>query len=1022
VIRSSFPHPSVTCLALLCALSCLSGCAAVNGGNPPSSQASSQPSIAITPATAQLRAGDTQRFVATGRITPVFPGKSHSPRSHTVAFGPTNRGVIWSVNDLRGGNASVGTIDTTGLYTAPATLPNPNFVKVTAVSSANLSLSAMAPITLENPIPAVTSVSPGTIPVGSFKLTVKGRGLVRGAQVLFAGAPLPTTFNSSTQLTATGVATQAQLGSIQISVQNPDPGSATSTASFSVQVNKPAVQISVNPPNATLRAMDTQQFTATIQGTSNSVTRWSVNGVVGGNATVGSISAAGVYTAPATPPSPNLVKVTTTSAADPSVSATVPVTLNNPIPVVSSISPKTVSVGNFTLTINGQQFVKGVQVLFAGRALQTSFNSASRLTAIGTATEAHIGSVQVLLTNPAPGSANSSAPVNLQVTAPADPAAPDLSQVPSQDPAGIFDGKGNFDTDAYISLAKQYGTSAMIPERFGKPWTAYHTGVAAPTWRQAASIKYISPVNKYDGSYYSLGTPCAPLDSQFNSNYAQAAYVTDPAVPGSAPGVDGILTLRKDHCAWAGQPQLYWAMGGGYDGHPTITLRLDLIQRLDPYGMPEKPVEVVRAYGASEWAGCSYMVFQSGQIACGEAANSGEDFYYFRPLPANFSPTAASVTNNGEFLLVTGWNTDTYKGEVAVLAMGSSKPPGTFWGYEWTETYPGFRNYSLPVFNKLLGIMELPGMIAPTAIEAVGNWVFHPGLLMPGNKVPGYFPLSDESNWQCFATGSCANLYDTRGFALVASRYERKVLLLDLSPLFQMVRDGMFTSWTQFRVNVANTGTGPGQWPPTFAEEPSETPTITKSIEYKSQVTAISASLYPDNRALIATEDGQLHVWNTDGLQTGTGTGAKAEEMYSLGVGRNITRIAHMKHWLYNDTVNGTVRYQYVALSRGDKTVKWIDLSNGTPKVIRTLVDSRLVDPISVEDNDNHQTQSDLINIADYGGKDIKGYRYGPVIFYGVANPPPVFGMGTNGTDPFEYEGAYATPTGPFSISGENVP
>ena len=487
----------------------------------------------------------------------------------------------------------------------------------------------------------------------------------------------------------------------------------------------------------------------------------------------------------------------------PSVSATVPVTLNNPIPVVSSISPKTVSVGNFTLTINGQKFVKGVQVLFAGRALQTTFNSASRLTAIGTATEAHIGSVQVLLTNPAPGSANSSAPVNLQVTAPADPAAPDLSQVPSQDPAGIFDGKGNFDTDAYISLAKQYGTSAMIPERFGKPWTAYHTGVAAPTSRQAASIKYISPVNKYDGSYYSLGTPCAPLDSQFNSNYAQAAYVTDPAVPGSAPGVDGILTLRKDHCAWAGQPQLYWAMGGGYDGHPTITLRPDLIQRLDPYGMPEKPVEVVRAYGASEWAGCSYMVFQSGQIACGEAANSGEDFYYFRPLPANFSPTAASVTNNGEFLLVTGWNTDTYKGELAVLAMGSSKPPGKFWGYEWTETYPGFRNYSLPVFNKLLGIMELPGMIAPTAIEAVGNWVFHPGLLMPGNKVPGYFPLSDESNWQCFATGSCANLYDTRGFALVASRYERKVLLLDLSPLFQMVRDGMFTSWTQFRVECS---------------------------------------------------------------------------------------------------------------------------------------------------------------------------------------------------------------------------
>jgi hypothetical protein len=326
------------------------------------------------------------------------------------------------------------------------------------------------------------------------------------------------------------------------------------------------------------------------------------------------------------------------------------------------------------------------------------------------------------------------------------------------------------------------------------------------------------------------------------------------------------------------------------------------------------------------------------------------------------------------------------------------------------------------VFSKLLGIIDLPGMVAPTAIEAVGNWVFHPGLLMPGNTVPGYFPLSDEANWQCFATGPCANLYDTGGFALVASRYERKVLLLDLTPLFQMISQGMFTSWTQFRANVANVGTGAGQWPPTFAENPGETPTVAKTIEYNNQVTAISASLYPDNRAFIATEDGILHLWDADGLQTGTGTGANAKETSSLLIGRNITRIAHMKHWLHTDWVNGTVRYQYILLSRGDKSVKWIDLSGDSPTVIRTLEDSRLVDPISVEDNDNHQTQSDLIDVADYGDNNVKGYRYGPVIFYGVADTPPVFGMGPNGTDPFEFEGAYATPTGPFSISGENVP
>ena len=210
----------------------------------------------------------------------------------------------------------------------------------------------------------------------------------------------------------------------------------------------------------------------------------------------------------------------------------------------------------------------------------------------------------------------------------------------------------------------------------------------------------------------------------------------------SQPGVDGIETLEKDHCIWAGQPQLYWPMGGGHDGHPTVALQPGIVRQYDPYGMPQQPVEVTRAYGASEWAACSYMVFQSGQVVCGEGGNTGEDSYYFKPFPANFVPTAASVTNNGEFFLVTGWNTDTHHGQLASVAIGSSKPTGDFWNYEWTETYPGFRNYSLPVFNKLLGIIDLPAMAAPTAVEAVGNWVFHPGAFLPeaGFRDSSLFP------------------------------------------------------------------------------------------------------------------------------------------------------------------------------------------------------------------------------------------------------------------------------------------
>ena len=285
---------------------------------------------------------------------------------------------------------------------------------------------------------------------------------------------------------------------------------------------------------------------------------------------------------------------------------------------------------------------------------------------------------------------------------------------PSQDPAGIFDGQGNFDANAYVKAAKAYGTPAMINERFGNPWTAYHQSISPPTWSKASSFKYVKPANPGESFYYSRGAPCTTTDD-YSSNYAQVAYVTDSAVAASKPGVDGIQTLNKDHCVWAGQPQPSWTLG---NGHPTVTLKPDLVAQKSAFGMPQQPVEVTRAYGASEAAGCSYMVFQGGQVACGEGGNTAVDFYYFKPFPANFVPTAASVTNAGEFLLVTGWNTDSHHGQLAVVAIGSSKPARSFWDFEWTETYPGFRNYSLPVFTKLLGIIDLPGMAAPTAVEA----------------------------------------------------------------------------------------------------------------------------------------------------------------------------------------------------------------------------------------------------------------------------------------------------------------
>ena len=84
----------------------------------------------------------TSSGTSTGIKVSVFPSATSVVLGQTVPFsatvtGTTNTAVNWEVAGVRGGNATVGTINTVGLYTAPNVLPNPTTVVVTAVSQAD---------------------------------------------------------------------------------------------------------------------------------------------------------------------------------------------------------------------------------------------------------------------------------------------------------------------------------------------------------------------------------------------------------------------------------------------------------------------------------------------------------------------------------------------------------------------------------------------------------------------------------------------------------------------------------------------------------------------------------------------------------------------------------------------------------------------------------------------------------------------------------------------------------------------
>ena len=174
------------------------------------------------------------------------------------------------------------------------------------------------------------------------------------------------------------------------------------------------VSVAVTPTTANVRVSATQTFAATVTGSTNSIVTWSVNGVAGGNSSVGTISAAGSYTAPATVPSANTITVEAAAQADSSATGESAVTILNPVPSIASVAPSTFATGTYTITVNGSNFVNGAQVLWAGAAVTTTFVSSSQLKATGTAASA--GTYAVSVSNPNPG-ASTTGTISVTVTA-----------------------------------------------------------------------------------------------------------------------------------------------------------------------------------------------------------------------------------------------------------------------------------------------------------------------------------------------------------------------------------------------------------------------------------------------------------------------------------------------------------------------------------------------------------------------------------------------------------------------------
>ncbi|WP_244222827.1 hypothetical protein [Cupriavidus lacunae] len=596
----------------------------------------------------------------------------------------------------------------------------------------------------------------------------------------------------------------------------------------------------------------------------------------------------------------------------------------------------------------------------------------------------------------------------------------------------ILDASGKLVPEAYVAIASDYSSEEAIAYRYGP---ANAKPVAAPTYWQPGDKTFYPHGNVcYQKEFpkdelntnlriiYQLGAlDCSRND--FGSNMGDVIYRADAP---SDPGVTSLLTLDLSAGTVAEKPQLPWVYG-----HVSTDPQLKNHIAANGGVLPRRPIAMGRC--SEHDCAQALIAFQNGLIAS-VGSNTASHSASVK-LPAGKVPTAIAITTNSEFALVTVWDTKALKGQVAVLALGSladgSKVGGPYdpSAGSWPGLYPGLRNMSNFIFIKLLGFIDLPEMAAPTGISAVTDfgvmqdnstqgWLIDPvgnrGASLTMTEVnPGTNSINQKSFTRAGINGK---LVSRAGVAAVISKSEKKVIFLNLKPLFDKVNNAYFEgSNASLRSTLANTGLGDTQWPPAFAVE-NYAPTVIKSMNLPEKPTVVKVSILPNpGRAWVATEDGKIRAFSVAGVQSGRNMDPNLiKEMKSLQVGKNPTS---MTHHVIVGLGNSNTRLWVV--SRGAQQIQLVDMVSLT--IEKTLQDSRIVDPITVDETQQNPLLTSVITITDYTGKQVMNYRYAPIALQG-GNTPLHIGIGKSGNELFEFGGTYAVPGKPFDFTQSNVP
>ncbi len=314
-------------------------------------------------------------------------GALQSFRASITSSGKPDPSIRWSLSGPACPN-NCGAIDANGNYTAPAILPSAPSVTLTATSVADPSrqnsitvaiashftLQLAAPSSLQ---PGVTATivatltpTPGSNPNAGLSWSLSGSGCSGSACGILSVITTQSAGGGAIADTAnyTAPATPPQPNTVVVTVTPQADPSKQAQATITIQTGP---SISLLPATASLAANRRVTLTVTENGTTGSSLVWSVNGISGGNSTVGELCVVASspcqnvtsgtatqvdYIAPGAIPSSNPVSVQVAIAGNPAIYSSAQITVINHILV--SVFPNSVTlpplgVQGFTASVLG---------------------------------------------------------------------------------------------------------------------------------------------------------------------------------------------------------------------------------------------------------------------------------------------------------------------------------------------------------------------------------------------------------------------------------------------------------------------------------------------------------------------------------------------------------------------------------------------------------------------------------------------------------------------------------------------